>query len=170
MERTLFIRRALAATLTAAAALAAHGGPAVMLDPRWTIVAGATALGVTALGAAAARYLRACTSAPEPPAVWVTAGVLLVAQMAAHCVLLLTGVHSGVGVAGALALHASLALVVAIVIHATDTWLEGQLTALARALTESLQAAVLHIPAAPAIPRLWLHAAAAPPRAPPARA
>jgi hypothetical protein len=170
VERTLFIRRALAAALTAAAVLAAHGGPALILDPRWTVVAAATALAVTALGATAGRYLRACTSAPQPPAVWITAGVLLAAQMAAHCLLLLAGVHSGVGVAGALALHASLALVVAMVLHATDAWLGAQLTALARALAESLHAPVLRIPAAPAIPRLWLHAAAAAPRAPPARA
>jgi hypothetical protein len=170
VERTLFIRRALAATLTAAAALTAHGGPALILDPRWTIVAGGTALAVTALGATAARYLRTCTSAPDPPTVWVTAGVLLAAQMAAHCLLILGGVHSGVGVAGALALHASLALVVAVVIHATDSWLESQLTALARALAESLQTAVLRIPSASTIPRLGLHAAAAAPRAPPARA
>ena len=170
MQRTLFIRRALAATLTTAAAIAAHGGPALILDPRWAIVAGATALAVTIVGATVGRYLRTCTVAPEPPAVWLTAAVLLAAQIAAHLLLVAAGVHSGVGVTGALALHATLALVVALVLHMTDSWVSSKLAAMAQTLADALGQAVAHIPATSTAPRRCLHPSAASPRAPPARA
>ena len=75
-------RRGLAATLTAGAAIAAHGGPALMADPRWMMTAAAAAVVVTAAAAAAARGFRSCTSAPLPPAMWVTAATLLAAQLA----------------------------------------------------------------------------------------
>ena len=55
-------RRVLAATLTAAAAIAAHGGPALMADPAWIATAAALAVVLTLAGTGASRILR-----PAPP-------------------------------------------------------------------------------------------------------
>lgn len=166
MQRTLFIRRTLAATLTAAAAIAAHGGPALLTHPAWMATAAALAVVLTLAGTGAGRILRSCSTAPAAPPVWITAGVLLGAQMAAHAALIAMGVHAGMGQAGTLALHAALALVVAILLHGTDAWLEARVRDLARALLDAVAAA----PASPTpitVPRPRPYLAASSPRAPP---
>jgi hypothetical protein len=138
VQRTVFTRRAAAATLTAGTALAAHGGPALVLDPVWAAVAVLAALVVCLTVAAASRALAQVTTAPPPPPVWITAAILMAAQLLSHLALLEGGVHSGMAQSGALALHASVALLVALLLHHTDGALTRRLSALARALTESL--------------------------------
>lgn len=160
-------RRVLAATLTAAAAIAAHGGPALMADPRWMMTAIAAAGAVTGAAAAATRGFRTCTSAPLPPAMWITAATLLAAQLATHGALIAAGVHAGMGQAGALALHASLALTVAVLLHAADSWLSGRVLALARALLSTLQIVTGERAGRIEIPHPLPHAATSSPRAPP---
>ncbi len=170
VERTLHTRRALAATLTAAAAIAAHGGPALMADPRWVATAALAAGSVTVAAAAAARGFRTCSSAPLPPAMWVTAATLLAAQLTTHGALILAGVHAGMGQAGVLALHASLALMVATLLHAADSWLSGRVLALASAFLSGLRQATGEFADRIEIPHPRPHAATSSPRAPPALA
>ena len=163
-------RRALAATLTAAGAIAAHGGPALMADPRWMMAAAGAAGAVTAAAAAATRGFRSCSSAPLPPAMWITAATLLAAQVATHGALIAADVHAGMGQAGALALHASLALVVAVLLHATDSWLSNRVLALARALLSTLAQVTAERAGRVEIPHPRPHAGGSSPRAPPAPA
>ncbi len=167
MERTLPIRRAFAATLTAAAAIAAHGGPALLRDPRWMLTAVTVAVVATGSIAVLARVARACTAAPPPPPVWVTAVVLLAAQAAAHLALVAGGVHSGSGQTGALALHATLALAVALVMHAADLWLGTRLRTLAAALVAQLASMVMRSPGRTISPRSRARGTRSAPRAPP---
>ncbi len=169
MERTLFTRRVLAAALTVAAAIAAHGGAALLADPRWAAFAGLAAVGVVAAGVLFARAVRACISAPAPPPLWITAALLLAAQTAAHLALLAGGVHSGSAQAGTLALHVALALLVALLLHSGDAWLGQRLRTLAALLTPALTPAPRGNGRTVGLRSIALQAAAAP-RAPPAAA
>lgn len=101
---------------------------------------------------------------------WITAATLLTAQLATHGALIAAGVHAGMGPAGALALHASLALLVAVLLHAADSWLSVRVLALVSALLSALQQATGERAGRIEIPHPRPHAATSSPRAPPALA
>jgi len=168
MQRTLYVRRLPVAALAAAAAIAAHGGPALLREPVWQLTIIATALGVCAMAALATRAAANLTLTARPSPFWVTAAAMLVVQLCAHQALVLTGVHSGAGTTGTLALHVAVALLAAVLVHRESHRRASRLQALADALRGVVAAASRAIPAVQA-PRPLIVAPAAP-RAPPSAA
>jgi hypothetical protein len=153
---------------SAAAALLAHGGPALLVDPRWlavalagslTAAAGLTITGARALDrvASARSVARGDFSRSRAPGfrrapMGALFAAMLVCQGAAHVALALAGVHAAAGTTGALALHCALAALGALVMFAMESVLER--------LTGRLEQAVWH-----AIARLTATAPALHPRA-----
>jgi hypothetical protein len=125
----------------AVAAIAAHGGPALATDPRWLVPALAAAAGCT-WAVAAAMSLAARGVAPRPWSPWTTAGLLLIAQLAAHWTLFALGVMPAAGQAGSLALHVALALAAAAALSALQRLNLSRAHAVLRALLELLRVAV----------------------------
>jgi hypothetical protein len=109
------------AALAAATAAIAHGGPAVLADPRWA----AAALGGS--GLAALVMWRGWVLVARSGRVEGTASLaalipgMLAAQTAAHLALLGAGAPAHGGAPGSLAFHLALAVVAAILVHRIDT-------------------------------------------------
>ena len=140
---------------SAAAALVAHGGPALALDPRWLAVALAGSLaaaaGLAATGGRAVdRHVRLArlasgdlhaatatgyTRSPMP----VLLGAMLACQGAAHLALLAAGVHAAGGQSGSLALHAGLAALGAIAMYQLEGVLERLSVRLAAAVSRVIE-------------------------------
>lgn len=168
MQRALFMRRLPIAALTAAAAIAAHGGPGLLRSPTWQAAVIATALLACAAAALTARLAGAVTFAPTPSPFWLTAAAMLAAQLAAHELLLQSSVHSGAGTTGTLALHVAVALIAAVVVHRGQTRTVRHLRALAAALRAQLESVALgSVVVGP--PRVAAVRVAVGPRAPPRR-
>jgi hypothetical protein len=145
---------------SAAAALLAHGGPALLLDPRWLAVALAGSLtaaaGLTITGAraldrvASARavaggdFSRRHAGGFRRAPLGVLFACMVVCQGAAHVALALGGVHAAAGTTGALALHGALAAVGALVVYA----MEGVLARLTGRLEEAVRHAIARLTAA----------------------
>jgi hypothetical protein len=140
---------------SAAAALLAHGGPALLADPRWLALAisgsllAACGLSITA-GRAIDRQarLRRIASGRLPPAgttVFTRAplsallGAMLLCQGAAHAALVAGGVHAAAGTGGTLALHAALAAVGALMVFGLESVLERLTASLADAVKRVLE-------------------------------
>jgi hypothetical protein len=173
---------------SAAAALLAHGGPALLIDPRWlavalagslTAAAGLTVTGARALDrAASARsvargdFSRSRADGFRRAPMGALFAAMLVCQGAAHIALALGGVHAAAGTTGALALHGALAALGALLVYC----MEGVLERLTGRLEEVVRQAIARMAAAaPALhPRAdWLPVpalapAAVRPRGPPA--
>lgn len=165
MQRTLYVRRLPVAALAAAAAIAAHGGPALLREPIWQLTIIATALGVCAMAALATRAAANLTLTARPSPFWVTAAAMLAVQLCAHQALMLTGVHSGAGTTGTLALHIVVAVLAAVLVHRESHHRASRLQALADALGSAVAAAPRPIVTFEAPPTLIVAPAA--PRAPP---
>lgn len=139
---------------SAAAALLAHGGPALLADPRWlalalagslTAAAGLSITGARALArhaqaraVAAGDLTRATTHGFQPAPLGVLAAAMVVCQGAAHVTLALGGVHAAAGTGGTLALHGGLAALGALVIHCA----EGVLARMTASLAEAVGCAI----------------------------
>jgi hypothetical protein len=146
MHRMPAPRLAAAAALGALAAVAAHGGPALLTDPRWTAPAVLAAI-VACWAAAAGIALAGRGVVLEPGSVWATAGLLVCAQTAAHEALLAAGVMPATGQAGALGLHLALALAAALAFAAAERMLAGH--------ARGVLARLLELLATAAAPRPW---------------
>ena len=172
---------------SAAAALLAHGGPALLIDPRWfavalagslTAAAGLTITGARALDrvASARSVARGDFSRSHAPGfrrapMGALFAAMLVCQGAAHVALAVGGVHAVAGTTGALALHGALAAVGALLVYAMESVLErltGRLEEAVRHAIARLTAAApaLH-PRADWLPIPVMASAAARPRGPP---
>jgi hypothetical protein len=146
------IRAAGVGGLATAAALAAHGGDRVVVDPLWLLAGLAGAL--AALAAARLCWQLVCrsgeTQAPLP--LPLLAAALLGAQLGAHWGLLAAGAPSHTGAAGSLALHAVFALAAALVVRMLEREVQRKLQARGvphlRAL-DGLPRPPRHLPARP---------------------
>ncbi len=139
--------------LGACAALVAHGGPALLADPRWSLPATAAAAiaGWMVLGVQFIAGRGRAPRAASPPS---TAVTLLAAQLAAHLALGLVGVAPVVGQPGSLALHLFLALVTAAAFCAWERAIGVRVDAAVRALLDRLARVRRPRPPAVASPRL----------------
>jgi hypothetical protein len=137
----------------ACAALVAHGGPALLADPRWALpatLAAATA-GWMVLGV---QRIAGRGRAPRAASPATTAVTLLAAQLVAHLALGLAGVAPVVGQPGSLALHVLLGLVAAAAFCAWERAIGERVDAALRALLERLARVGRSRPPAVESPRL----------------
>jgi hypothetical protein len=140
---------------SAAAALVAHGGPALLVDPRWLAVAlagslaAASGLAVTG-GRALERHAQLARLArgelaPATASGFARApmslllGAMLACQGAAHLALLAGGVHTAAEPGGALALHGALAGLGALVLYRLEVLLERVSDRLTAAVSRAIQ-------------------------------
>lgn len=140
---------------SAAAALLAHGGPALLVDPRWLAVALAgsvtAACGLAVTGGrilerhARLMRLEAGDLGPARASEFGRAplsalmGGMLVCQAAAHLALGAGGVHAAGGQTGALALHAALAALGALAVYQLEGLLERISARLADAVSRAIE-------------------------------
>jgi hypothetical protein len=168
MRRLPALRVLALASLSALAAVVAHGGPQLLTDPRWALPAGLAAVAACWAGATAVA-LAGRGLAPRPGSVWATAGLLACGQTAAHAALLAVGVMPASGQAGAVALHLLLALAGALVVAAGERLLAARAADVLARLLELLAAADPRRPWPAAQPRPAVvrsaHRGRAPPRA-----
>jgi hypothetical protein len=155
------------ASLGAIAAIAAHGGPALVADPRWLVPALAAAAACS--WAAVATSSLACRGAAVRPwSPWATAGLLLAAQTAAHFALLGLGIMPAAGHTGSIALHVVLAVTAAAVLSIAERTLAGRAQQVLRRLLELLAAGTPGQPWPAPAPRPALAASPCHQRGPPA--
>jgi hypothetical protein len=161
---TWFARALGVAGLSAAAAVAAHGGPAALAGGRPLLAALVGSLIALAgmgaiLGSAAARraqamriqrgdVLSATLDASPAVATSTLVAVMLVCQAGAHVTLLLLGVRAHAGPPAPIALHAALALVGAGLLVAVERLLAGATRGLGAAIAAAA-ALLADRPAAP---------------------
>jgi hypothetical protein len=125
------------AGLAATSAALAHGGATALADPRWGVPALAGAAIATAVLLAGWRLVAARGEQAAEASLPALILAMLVAQGAAHLVLLLSGVPAHGGATGSLALHLALAVIAAWLVHRIDRHTaETAARAVARATAE----------------------------------